>query len=305
MWPMVAMAVASTAYNAYNSSKAGSANAKNARAAAEANAKMARDTARLNVASTMAALGVNNKVIEMNTGVSNAVTDITAQQNAALARVKAAYSNELLDQEDAKLWAGLDLDIEQRRRVRDTDVGAFVAQAGASGTTIGEGSNMDVTNFIRQQAGFDELVMRHQADLTATDILNAKSRNSWEGEVTAQQYMWEGYVSQAANTMNMNTQVLSNTLQADINTANTLDQAELSASSGIYNGEVAANAAIAKGKQGVGDAIVNGASQIVSAYAMDSKFATTNTTATSTGNIGNSPVMVNLTPTSVKTAVSQ
>lgn len=266
MWPLVAVAAVSAVYNATSASSAAKANAKSVRVTADNNAKMAVDVAKANVVQRQATTKLNNEMTLEKASMSNKMSQLTAERNAYLARTKSAYSNLLLDQEEIKLWDGLDLDVKQRDKARAQDLGSFEARTGASGITIGEDSAADVAAFINGQASFDEMVLRHNANNTATDILNAKARNLWEGEQLAQEIMWESATSQTAELINANMSIYGENAQAGIDIANMVDQANMGNNIGMVNAQNQAKSIIAQGQRDSNSALVKGAASMVSAY---------------------------------------
>jgi len=118
-----------------------------------------------------------------------------AGYNESITRATVQYNDLLFEEELKGIWEQEDLDLRLLEQQRAQERGIIVAGQAASGTVIGEGSNEDVLIFQRTQAVLDAFVIRHNADIQANEIMNARARNLWEGEVQANKIRYEGSLS--------------------------------------------------------------------------------------------------------------
>lgn len=154
--------------------------------------------------STALALGQMNAALAMKAGDVNAalalhsgkidslVAQRTADYNAAMLTATAQYNDSLLESELSSMWETAELDLMLLDNQRQVERGQIVAEQAASGTVIGEGSNADVLIDQRTQAELDAFVVRHNADVQAASISNARAQGMWEAQVGVQHTIWQG-----------------------------------------------------------------------------------------------------------------
>ena len=75
-----------------------------------------------------------------------------------------SYNALLQEQELSRLWEDEGLALEQLGAERARERGGIIAEQGASGTVIGEGSNEDVIVSQMTQEAMDATVIQHGAD---------------------------------------------------------------------------------------------------------------------------------------------
>ena len=248
-------------------------NAAAAREAAMTNARMATETAKANMASEVSATQANNAILVNRAVTSNKVQQLTTDLNVSLIKAKTTYQSLLLDNEESKLWEGLDLNIEKREKMRASQEGSWEARAAASGTVVGEGSNADVSKFIRSEASFDEMVMRYNADVGATDILNARAKGDWEGTVATQQAIWNGSMTQASTNINTVSQIAANSTQSTLKINAETQQTNLNSWAIVNNGNAQADQLDSKATQDMVSSIFSGASSVATIAATNFKLS--------------------------------
>lgn len=263
MWPMIVTAAASAVYSAVSSSNQAKSNAKNTRAAALANSRAATQAAIANRNASYAIANANIAIAASQANFANQANWIVAQRNQRLIEAQTEYSQLLLDREEDLLWDQLELDVKQREKIRDSDVGAYEAEVSASGIVIGEGSTANVAEHIITEADFDTMVMRHNADIAATDILNARARSEWEGMMAVQQAMWDGATNSASSTLSALSSAAGIGAQTTINSSAAMTQTYLNNWSSMYN----ANLQASQYDQASNQALVSGLFQVGSAIA--------------------------------------
>ena len=143
-----------------------------------------------------------------------------ARYNAGLIVNTTQYNNSLLDAEIADVWEEADLDILHLSNQRAREQGALVAQQGASGTVIGEGSNADVIIDSKTQGALDEFVVRRGAADKVNDINNQISKSLYEGQLAIHQLTFEGRL----NEFNIMQGARANYMNAQMGAASTLIQ---------------------------------------------------------------------------------
>lgn len=127
-----------------------------------------------------------------------------AEMNADIIRATARYNDSLLATEEEQLWDALELDVELMRNERLRERGAMLAIQSVSGTVMGTGSNADAITDQMTQEALDLFVMRHNADIGAADLLNARAQGLWEADMQAKKVMWEGQLAAITTQANAN-----------------------------------------------------------------------------------------------------
>ena len=168
------------------------------------NAHMGYDTALSNIqASNM--IGRFNAMAATQAGRISAQAYMAgAEMNAEIIRATAAYNDSLLATEEEQLWDALELDVELMRNERLRERGTMLAIQSVSGTVMGTGSNADAVTDQMTQEALDLFVMRHNADIGAADILNARAQGLWEADMQAKKVMWEGQLAAITTQANAN-----------------------------------------------------------------------------------------------------
>lgn len=200
VWPMIAMAAVSAVGSIVQSNQASAQN-ETQQAWNQYNAQMGYNTSMSNIQSqTM--LGMFNASMQMKAAELNAGATLDmAKFNSQQVRDTVEYNNLLLDEEERLLWEAADLDVHLIEEQRQAERGDIVATQASSGITIGTGSHADVVIEQRAQEAMDTFVIRHNADVGASKIQNARAQNIWQGESQVQKIMYEGEVG-AAMSMN-------------------------------------------------------------------------------------------------------
>ena len=127
-----------------------------------------------------------------------------AEMNADIIRATAQYNDSLLATEEEQLWDALELDVELMRNERLRERGTMLAIQSVSGTVMGTGSNADAVTDQMTQEALDLFVMRHNADIGAADLLNARAQGLWEADMQAKKVMWEGQLAAITTQANAN-----------------------------------------------------------------------------------------------------
>ena len=127
-----------------------------------------------------------------------------AEMNADIIRATAQYNDSLLATEEEQLWDALELDVDLMRNERLRERGTMLAIQSVSGTVMGTGSNADAVTDQMTQEALDLFVMRHNADIGAADLLNARAQGLWEADMQAKKVMWEGQLAAITTQANAN-----------------------------------------------------------------------------------------------------
>ena len=227
-----------------------------------------------------------------------------AEMNADIIRATAAYNDSLLATEEEQLWDALELDVELMRNERLRERGTMLAIQSVSGTVMGTGSNADAVTDQMTQEALDLFVMRHNADIGAADLLNARAQGLWEADMQAKKVMWEGQLASITTQANANMGAASQLATTAISGAANLISATNARDSQMASGSLqyAQNNMQAQSNLVTG---LFGAAQtgIAAYYSGTSAGASTTTSAGATGTNG-MPWAVNYQPYSSKAAAS-
>lgn len=165
------------------------------------NAQMGYNTTVGNIRSQMNLTRVNAMFAMRAGAAQTGVIAAQARYNAQMIYATTMYNDELLERELELMWDGTELTLEQLEDQRAVERGAIVANQAASGTVIGEGSNAEVIIDQKTQEAMDAFIIRHNADIQASNITNARTQGLWQGQAQSQRVIFEGQL-QAASVMN-------------------------------------------------------------------------------------------------------
>lgn len=213
------------------------------------------DLTAVNVQSILAASNISENIINANT-----------EYNAAIIGLTTLYNHSLQTQQLERIWDALDLDLSQIENFRSAERGSIVAQQGASGTVIGEGSNEDVIVSQKAQEALDKNVVQFNADVQAADINNEMARGLWQGEVALLQNEWEGqlaiYETKTNAAISAGSTIATNQIQSDADLYSARQRRSASQTN-ISHRDTAYNAS---NRQNLITGIFSGASRAVSTY---------------------------------------
>ena len=138
-----------------------------------------------------------------------------ALYNAELTAAATTYNTSLLMDQLPQLMAERDLQFTHIRQTAARQEGSLIAYQAASGTVIGEGSNLDVLVDNRTQAELDMVAVGLNYEWKMDAIYDAIAKNQWEGEQAIKKGLYEAEM-QARNIKNQSAfnafATLSNTL---------------------------------------------------------------------------------------------
>lgn len=118
-----------------------------------------------------------------------------AEYNAELRRMIGDYNASLLEQDAELIWDAADLDIYQYDRQQRSVRGTTRAAYGASGVRLDEPTDTpsQVLLDMETEAELEKLIIKYNADVQASRVLNAASLSRWQGEAEARQILFEGF----------------------------------------------------------------------------------------------------------------
>lgn len=210
---------------------------KNQRAWARYNADMKYQNDRRNTRSQMM-LGIFNMWMAMKAGSMKAkITQAHTEYNASLIRKTMNYNDQLLAQEEEMLWESMGLDLKLLAKQRERERGHLVANIASSGTTLGVESNKDIIVEQRTQEALDAFVVKHNADVQAANIKNARAKNEWQGNMEIQKTIYNGEMSSFVTMENTRNSVMSMGMQTAISGKAAFDTANFALSSGMTGAE--------------------------------------------------------------------
>jgi len=156
------------------------------------NAEANYNTALTNIAAR-SAISQANAAMAMATGRLQANASLaTAETNANIIWATTVYNDRLLAEELDQMWNAEELDQGLLAKQRAVERGGIEAQQAASGTVMGQDSNADVIIDQKTAEALDSFVIRHNADIKAAEISNARAKGLWEGNMAVKKTLWEG-----------------------------------------------------------------------------------------------------------------
>lgn len=213
--------------SAYNSSKASEANAEVSLRYAQYNSDNILAASQFNADIISSIASVNADAILQAASVSSAVNEETARYNATLALMASQYDAELLESEAALIWRELQLDKKQLEIEYNAVRGSVEASQAASGTVMGEGSNLDIIISDQTMYQLNVMAAEHEADVQASRIMNSRALSLWEGEAEASSILFSSRMNSLGAMAN-----------AEISAAATIAQGSLNAAATRYNGVI-------------------------------------------------------------------
>jgi len=269
-WPLVVAGVVSVAgsiYSGISASNTAQQNGAAAQAAAQANANNVRSQAVTNnQANSMLAM-INAGMITQNADMNaQAVNAVTAYNASLLADVN-DYNQLLYEDELDQLYESEGLDQYYLDRTRSQHIGNMVAQQGASGTTVGVGSNRDAVIEANAEFELQKMVMAMQYDRQANGIRNAMAKSEWDTQNQINTLQYEASISNFTASTNAYNQarsgMLSTIISGHFNTQSANNQANTIISGGAAQTSMYNNTA----NQAMTAGVINGATSLANTYA--------------------------------------
>lgn len=180
------------------------------------NANMQYGTDMTNVMSQLALAKVNASIAMQQSVVQQKAIKGTTELNSKIIYETTLYNDALYEEELSMLWDSVGLDLKQLENQRAVERGGLVAQQGASGTVIGEGSNEDVVVHQKTQEAMDAFIVRHNADAKAASISNARAQSMWQGDMQIKKTLYEGAVNMTVASANGQAQAQGAMISAQI-----------------------------------------------------------------------------------------
>jgi hypothetical protein len=212
-------------------------------------------------------LGIFNMSQQLKAGQMKAkVAQAHTQYNVSLIRQTMNYNDNLLEQEETRLWESMGLDLKLLEKQRSRERGSIVGKMAASGTTIGVGSNKDIVVEQKTQEALDAFVITHNADLQAAKIKNARAKNEWQGNMEIQKTIYNGEMGTYVDLTNARNAATSIGMQTMISGQAGIDTSNYALASGMSGAEQRFNANGAQIQQNFTAGMFSAASSAVSAY---------------------------------------
>ena len=234
---------------------------------------------------TQLAIANFNAAMQQKAGELSASTYLAnAETNAMIIAHTADYNDKLMAEEERKLWKAWELDDLLYSIVRKQETGTIEAAQAASGTLIGEGSNADVVSSQMAQGALDRLVMQHNAQLKAGDIINSRLQNAWQSDLEIKKVLWEGNLNAIAARSGANLQGIGQLGSAMLAAQADSTTAKLRQQSGIYGGAIQAAVNNTQNTAQLVSGLFGAASNAMSTY-YSLKTPTPQTPSTGAGNV--------------------
>jgi hypothetical protein len=190
-----------------------------------------------NIASSVSLAQMNAALMMGLSDQKSLVTRKTAQYNADMIRATSSYNDLLYEEELADVYESLDLDLETLHLQRARERGAIEAAQSASGVLMGQDSPGDVIIDQMTMEAMDSFIIQRNADKKANQILNARARSAWEGEMTAEKIIWEGDVEAMSSSMSTRAQAAGSLIEAGITAGANRLSSKYQLDSGLLSGQ--------------------------------------------------------------------
>ena len=257
--------IAGAAVSAMSQKAAG----ENAAAWQQYNAEMEYHNAQVNIKNQTAITEANATALAMQTGMDNSSLLADMDMNSQLIEATTMYNDSLFEQDLVNNWeaAGLDLKLLQQQRMRER--GSMEAQQAASGTIMASGSNAQVIVDQKTQEALDAFVINKNADLRANEILNARAKNLYEGEMALRKLEYEGKQVVNRNTTNAKMQLAHMETSQNLANISAETNARMGKSSANSNAEITRGNANAQATNTLAQGLFQGAASGVNSYYAD------------------------------------
>ena len=267
-WPVV-LAIASMAMQV-GAGVAGKKAAKNQAAwndyYARENAAAARETGKWNADVVKQTAEFNNALAMSVTGMEVESTLAIAKYNAALRVSLADYNAEVLENEAKYVAESADLDVDLLNLATKQYIGSARNSYAGAGIRLDEGTTKDMIVDARTQQELQTFIIRHNADVEMTRLVNASSMGRWQGEMEAATILFDAKMTGQTALAKTQLGVLSSTMQAETDSAmiavNTANQVQKIITTGQWD-SMQLNAS---GNQAMLQGLVNGGSSLTTAY---------------------------------------
>jgi hypothetical protein len=210
------------------------------------NASMSYNTAQANIAAQSAIAAANANAIRTASSIDEKLLYDTTALNVAILGATSNYNDLLLEKELSLMWEGAELDEQLLARQRAKERGSIEAQQAASGTLMGQDSAGAVVVDQQTQEALDAFVIRHNADIAAGKIQDARAQNAWQGQMEIQKTLWDGQLTSIKAQVNSELQANTILTQAAISAGAGYKSARnkfMSDSAGVQMGQIAGNQA--------------------------------------------------------------
>lgn len=197
-WIPVAISAASTVANASSKTSQN----KSQRSWNTYNVNMQYTTDMNNIATQNAIAGVNASMALAAGQINASVALKTSKLNAQIIGATALYNDALMEEEEKVMWDAMELDLELMENERAVERGAILADQAASGVVMGQDSHADVITDQKTQEALDAFVVRHNADISAAKISNARAKGLWEADMAIKKTIYDGQMSAWSSTAN-------------------------------------------------------------------------------------------------------
>lgn len=272
MLPLALAGIAGVqAISGYMSAKAAGAQA---RAAAQYNAQQSMASGLANATNTEHFAEYNANTVLSSANTNSEIIRKVANHNAKVQTMVAEYNTSLLEGTIGQVLSDAELDLNQFTKGRMQQIGHQTAVYAASGIMLGDGQSLDTAIIdARTELDMDRLIMSRNVEATVGKLKDEQAKGTWQGQVAAQQLMFEGEVN-AFNTLNDAT-TKANTIikQGYYDASNQRYGATVNANSSLYTGAQQSAQMDTKANQALLDGMFKGASVYTSGSSTTSPVA--------------------------------
>lgn len=231
------------------------------------NAAQATSQARYNADSVMNAARINMGLATLGASVDAQGVQAVAHLNAYFQRESAAYNASLLRDDAQSVLEALDLDIETVNKQYRRILGATEVGYTSSGVRID--IDTDTPNLvlldIATERELETMILTHNGQEQARQLLNAAARSEFEGNMAAAQIMFEG--QQRAGSIQAGASLSRAGMFINAyNTSNSIKyEGGVSSSQQLYNGRTNATSSRQAGDRALVSGLIQGGAALYSA----------------------------------------
>jgi hypothetical protein len=186
------------------------------------------------------------------------------------------------ESEVGRIWESADLDITQIENQGSKLKGEILSAYGASGAQINDTDSVaDALTNAESATEMQKLIIRHGADIRATEVMNQGARSRWDGYMSASQIVYEGAKANMGALGQTAIGIVGNTIQGQIDARMTYENAVRGAATTMSGGSAQGQMYSSQAAQAMANGLFTAAGSMASMY-VASRNPTTDTTMATT-----------------------
>ncbi|RLC85489.1 MAG: hypothetical protein DRJ03_11495 [Chloroflexi bacterium] len=176
------------------------------------------------------------------------------------------YNSLLYEDQVSQILEASSFDKFQITRSSNHARGDMIAQQGASGTTVGVGTNRDAVIEHMAEEELMKFVVDHNAVNAVNSIRNADALGQWEGSMARQKMTYEGQLATASMMYNVGAANIGNLMSATMSASQITQSGQNQATSTLLTGQQTSDNQNAQASLYMTQGILDGTKHAVSAY---------------------------------------